>query len=77
MATETIDRIGDGWLSGQPNYRTDLDRCTPADALSGVMLLAGPETAAPTITYLLGVRGLHAVSIGVLPIGSPEEGHQL
>ncbi len=96
METRIIDRIGDSWLSQQPHYRTDLDRCTPGDALaaeprlrrwrtlpyetdalSGVMLLAGPETAAPTITYPLNVRGLYAVSIGVLPITSSEEGNQL
>ena len=96
METKTIDRIGDGWLSQQPIYRTDMDRCTPTDALaaeprlrrwrtltyetdslSGVMLMAGPETAAPTITYPLNVRGLYAVSVGVLPITSSEEGHQL
>ena len=96
MKTQTIDRIGDDWLSQQPIYRTDLNRCTPADALapephlrrwrtltyeidslSGVMLLAGPETAAPTITYPLNLRGLHAVSVGVLPITNAEEGHQL
>ena len=34
METKTIDRIGDGWLSQQPIYRTDLDRCTPTDALA-------------------------------------------
>ena len=96
MEAKTIDRIGDSWLSQQPIYRADLDRCTPADALateprlrrwrtltyeidalSGTMLLAGPETAAPTITYPLNLRGLHAVSVGVLPITSSEEGHQL
>ena len=96
MEAKTIDRIGDSWLSQQPIYRTDLDRCTPADALdvephlrrwrtltyeidslSGTMLMAGPETAAPTITYPLNLRGLYAVSIGVLPITSSEEGHQL
>lgn len=47
------------------------------DSLSGTMLLAGPETAAPTITYPLNLHGLYAVSIGVLPITSSEEGHQL
>ena len=47
------------------------------DTLSGVILLAGPETAAPTITYPLNVRGLYAVSIGVLPITSAEKGNQL
>ena len=96
MEAKTIDRISDSWLSQQPIYRTDLDRCTPADALatephlrrwrtltyeidsmSGTMLLAGPETAAPTITYPLNLRGLYAVSVGVLPITSSEEGHQL
>lgn len=96
MQTNTIDRIGDSWLTQQPDYRTDLSRCTPGgafaaeprlrrwrtltyetDALSGVMLLAGPETAAPTITYPLNLRGLYAVSIGVLPIASSEEGNQL
>ena len=35
-----------------------------ADGASGVMLLAGPETAAPEITYPLRVFGWHAVSIG-------------
>ena len=96
METKTIDRIGDSWLSQQPVYRADMDRCTPADALatephlrrwrtltyeidslSGTMLLAGPETAAPTITYPLNLRGLYAVSVGVLPITSSEEGQQL
>lgn len=36
-----------------------------AAGLSGVMLLAGPETAAPEITVPLGVAGLHAVSVGL------------
>ena len=35
------------------------------DTLSGVMLMAGPETAAPEITYPLRASGWHAVSIGV------------
>ena len=34
METKTIDRIGDSWLSQQPIYQADLDRCTPADALA-------------------------------------------
>lgn len=34
---------------------------------SGVMLLAGPETAAPEVTYHLEVTGWHAVSVGVFP----------
>ncbi len=35
--TETVaatDLFADGWLSGAPQYRTDLDRCEPAAALS-------------------------------------------
>ena len=35
-----------------------------ADGISGVMLLAGPETGAPEITYPLAVSGWHAVSVG-------------
>ena len=76
----------DNWLSGEPIYLADMDRCLPSDALtsfpvpgrwrtleyetddfSGVMLLGGPETAAPEITYPLNVSGWHAVSIGVFP----------
>lgn len=34
------------------------------DEISGVMLLAGPETAAPELTYPLAASGWHAVSIG-------------
>ena len=41
------------------------------DDLSGVMLLAGPETAPPPITYRLAESGWHAISIGVMPM----EGH--
>ena len=37
------------------------------DTLSGVMLVAGTDTAAPPVTYPLEVRGWHAVSIGVMP----------
>jgi uncharacterized lipoprotein YddW (UPF0748 family) len=35
------------------------------DTLSGTMILAGPETVAPEVTYPLQVSGWHAVSIGV------------
>ena len=42
------------------------------DMLSGVMLLARPETAAPEITYPLGVSGWHAVSIGVYQMSSED-----
>ena len=65
-----IEFYADTWLSGEPIYLTDMDRCQPAsalhpepgpglwrtleyemDALSGVMIMAGPETAAPDVTY--------------------------
>ena len=35
-----------------------------AEGLSGTMLTAGPETAAPEVTCPLGVSGYHAISIG-------------
>ena len=44
-----------------------------ADGISGVMLLAAPETGAPEITYPLAVSGWHAVSVGAFdgyPVGS-------
>ena len=82
----TAELYSDSWLSGEPVYLADMDRCLPSDALSsfpvpgrwrtleydaddfsGVMLLGGPETAAPDITYELGVTGWHAVSVGVFP----------
>jgi hypothetical protein len=40
-----------------------------AEGLEGTMLLAGPETAAPDISYPLGVAGWHAISFGVLDDG--------
>ena len=36
-----------------------------AEGLSGVMLIAGPETAAPEITLPLNAAGWHAVSVGL------------
>ena len=35
-----------------------------AEGLSGTMLLAGPETAAASVTYRLPVSGWHAISVG-------------
>ena len=40
------------------------------DAQTGAMLYASAGTAAPAATYKLGVRGWHAVSIGVMPADS-------
>ncbi len=36
-----------------------------AEACEGTMLVAGPETAAPDVTYPLDVRGWHAISFGM------------
>ena len=48
------------------SYRTD--------SLSGTMLAAGLETAAPTVRYPLDARGLHAISIGTMPLRTASEG---
>ena len=64
-------------LAAEPRLRRWRTLNYEIDSLSGTMLLAGPETAAPAITYPLNLRGLYAVSVGVLPITSSEEGHQL
>ena len=96
MTQPAADFFGDRGFSQPPIYLTNLDRCTPADALtpvprrhawrtlpystnefSGVMLLAGPETAARAITCQLNATGWHAVSIGVYPFWSEPEGRQL
>ena len=93
MSTNHTDRSADRWLSGQPIYRADLDRCQPAAAVAaspayhqwramryeteqfaGTMLLAGPETAAPDITYPLDADGWHAISIGLYCGGHLAEG---
>lgn len=47
------------------------------DDLTGVMLMAGAETAAPEVGLPLGVEGWHAISIGVMPVQSAEEGNGL
>lgn len=36
------------------------------DDLEGTMLLAGPQTAAPTVTYPLEASGWHAISVGLV-----------
>ena len=38
-----------------------------AGDLSGHMLLAGPETAAPDVTLDLNASGWHAVTLGLMP----------
>ncbi len=87
MNARIVDYFADRWLTQPPQYRTDLHRCQPQDAisdqprrrrwralpyesggLSGTMLLAGPETVAPVISYPLGLHGWHAISVGVMPI---------
>ena len=54
-------------LSTEPELRRwrAIDYAT--EALSGTLLMAGPETAAPTTTYPLDVSGWHAISIGLMP----------
>ena len=51
-------------LSPEPTYRRWRMLKYEAESLSGVMLLAGPEAAAPNLTYPLGVSGWHSVSVG-------------
>ena len=86
MTAMATDLFADGWLSSPPQYRTDLDRCEPAEALSptgkrgrwrtmsfetddvaGTMIAAGPETAAPAVSFPLRASGWHAVSVGIVP----------
>ena len=86
MTAAATDLFADGWLSSPPLYRTDLDRCEPASALSatgkrgrwrtmsfetddvaGTMIAAGPETAAPAVSFPLRASGWHAVSVGIVP----------
>ena len=86
MTAAARDLFADGWLSSPPQYRTDLDRCEPAAALSatakrghwrtmsfetedvaGTMIVAGPETAAPAVSFPLRASGWHAVSVGIVP----------
>ena len=54
-----------GALSTEPRSRKWRTLEYETDRFSGVMLMAGPETAAPEVTYPLDVSGWHAVSIGV------------
>ena len=86
MTAIATDLFADGWLSSPPQYRTDLDLCEPASALSptgkrgrwrtmsfetddvtGTMIAAGPETAAPAVSFPLRASGWHAVSVGIVP----------
>ena len=43
------------------------------DTLTGVMLRADPETAAPAVTCPLGVSGWHAVSVGLYAVHAGEQ----
>jgi len=52
-------------LSADPKRHRWRTLSYETDTLSGVMLLAGPETAAPNLTYPLRASGWHSVSIGV------------
>ena len=52
-------------LSPAPALRRWRALLFTAEACAGTMLVAGPETAAPDVTYPLDVEGWHAISIGV------------
>ena len=52
-------------LSSEPRHGHWRKMEYEAEDFSGVMLMAGPETAAPDISYPLDVSGWHAASIGV------------
>ena len=56
--------VPDGALSPEPAPGRWRSMSYETDALSGVMLMGGPETAAPEVRYPLGVSGWHAVSVG-------------
>ncbi len=64
-------------LSSEPRRHTWRTLPYSTRAFSGVMLLAGPETAAPSVTYPMNANGWHAISIGVHPFWSEPEGRQL
>ncbi len=52
-------------LSSTPELRRWRMVPYQTDSFSGTMLLAGPETAAPDLTYPLNAAGWHAVSLGM------------
>ena len=52
-------------LSSQPRRGRWRKLDYEASGFRGVMLVAGPETAAPEVTYPLRASGWHAISIGV------------
>ena len=52
-------------LSDRPAWRQWRKVGYATESFEGVMLIAGPETAAPEVTYPLDVTGWHAVTIGV------------
>ena len=52
-------------LSADPKPRRWRTMKYETETVSGVMLMAGPETAAPEVTYPLELSGWHSVSIGV------------
>ncbi len=54
-------------LSPTPERRHWRTMTYETDGVSGTMIAAGPETAAPTVSYPLSADGWHAVSLGIVP----------
>ncbi len=53
-------------VSETPEFKQWRSMAYTAGAISGQMLLAGPETAAPDVTLDLNLSGWHAISLGVM-----------
>ena len=61
-AVEPADAVGP-----VPEFHRWRAMAYTAGDLSGLMLLAGPETAAPDVTLDLNASGWHSVSLGLMP----------
>ena len=72
-----LDRCEPGnAIAARPQHRRWRAMPYATDDLAGTMLMAGPNTVAPTVRYPLGAEGWHAVSIGVMPSRTGEsDGH--
>ncbi|MDE2992954.1 MAG: hypothetical protein OXU67_03640, partial [Chloroflexota bacterium] len=61
-------------VAASPTYHHWRAMRYETEQFAGTMLLAGPETAAPDITYPLDADGWHAISIGMYCGGHLAEG---